>query len=112
MISQVVLDEISTGDLDAASKRLAAVASMDVLELTPEVETLAIEYFDAITLPQTARADASHLALATWHGMDYLTTWICRHIASARVRQLVQRINDRHGLVTPVICTPEELLEY
>ncbi len=112
VISQVVLDEIATGDPEAAAKRLAAVATMDILEMTEEVESLAVDYFNGIALPETARADAFHLALATCHGVDYLTSWNCRHIASARVRQSVQQINDRRGLATPVICTPEELLEF
>ena len=112
VVSQVVLDEISSGDPDAVAKRLALVRGMDVLEMTGEVQSLAIEYFEGIALPETARADALHLAMATWHGVDYLTRWNCRHIASARVRQVVQQINERRGLATPVICTPEELLEY
>lgn len=89
-ISQVVLDEIAAGDPEAAVKRLSLVTGWDVLGLTHEVESLAIEYFDAISLPQAARADALHLALATAHGVDYLASWNCRHIASARVRQIVQ----------------------
>jgi len=111
VISPVVLDEIAGGDPDAAAKRLEAVDGWDVLTLTDKAVTLARTYFDAIDLPEAARADSLHLALATAHGVEYLVSWNCRHIASARVRQVVQSINDRHGLQTPLICTPEELLE-
>lgn len=111
-ISQVVIDEIATGDADASERRLAAVKNMNALELTEGVGALAIEYFDAITLPETARADALHLAIGTWHGMDYLVSWNCKHIASARVRKIVEQINSNRQLATPVICTPEELLEF
>lgn len=111
MISAVVLDEIGEGDADAATKRLAVVTGWEVVDLTEEAVTLAEEYFRIIELPETARADALHLALATRHGLEYLVTWNCRHIASARVRQVVQTINERHGLATPLICTPEELME-
>ncbi|MFA7235735.1 MAG: type II toxin-antitoxin system VapC family toxin [Phycisphaeraceae bacterium] len=111
MISAVVLDEIGDGDADAATKRLAVVTGWEVVELTEEAGTLAEEYFRAIELPEAARADSLHLALATWHGLDYLVTWNCRHIAGARVRQVTQAINERHGLATPSICTPEELME-
>jgi hypothetical protein len=112
VISQVVLDEISDGDPKAAAKRLAVVAGMDVLRMNAEVELLAVEYFNELALPDAARADAFHLALATWHRVDYLTTWNCRHIASPRVRTLVQEINEARDLPTPAICTPEELLEF
>jgi hypothetical protein len=111
-ISQVVVDEIAKGDPIAAAKRLATVANMENLDLTLEIRSLSIEYFHEIGLPENARADATHLAVAAWHGVDYLTTWNCRHIASPRVRKIVRQINEAHGLASPAICTPEELLEF
>jgi len=112
VISQVVLDEIAAGDSEAAAERLAAVKSFDVLDLAPQVVSLARQYFDEIALPESCRADSLHLALATVHGVDYLASWNCRHIASARVRRIVESMNDRRKLATPLICTPEELLEF
>ena len=44
--------------------------------------------------------------------MEYLITWNCRHIASGRTRMLVQKVNESLRIATPVICTPEELLEF
>jgi hypothetical protein len=112
VVSSVVLDEISTGDPQAVAKRLDAIKGMSLLELSTEVTSLATRYYGSICLPESARADSLHLALASWHGVDYLVTWNCRHIANGRVRLLVQQINDLLGIATPVICTPEELLEY
>src|SRR5687767_6448155 len=82
VISPVVIDEISAGDPQAAMKRLAEVEGMDLLEINNDIKDLAARYFEAIAIPEGARADALHLALATWHGTDYLVTWNCRHIAS------------------------------
>jgi hypothetical protein len=112
VISPVVLDEISAGDPEAVTSRLATVENMPLIEITPEVTSLAVRYDDMIRLPESARADALHLALATWHGVDYLVSWNCRHIVSGRTRTLVQALNDSLGVATPVICTPEELLEF
>jgi hypothetical protein len=112
VISPIVLDEISAGDPEAVAKRLAAIEGMPQLEFALEARSLAIRYFETIHLPDSARADALHLALSTWHGTDYLVTWNCRHIANGRVRKLLQEINDSIGIATPVICTPEELLEF
>ncbi len=112
VISPVVLDEISAGDPESARKRLAAIAGMDLLELNEDVKEIAGQYFKAIALPDSARADSLHLALATWHGTDYLVTWNCRHIASGRVKKIVAGINDSLGIGTPVICTPEELMDF
>ena len=110
-ISQVVLDEVSRGDASAAQRRLAAVGEFRVLEMTADVASLANVYFDALDIPEKARNDSLHLALATYHGMDYLVSWNCAHISSGRVRNVVGRINDEKGYQTPIICTPEELME-
>jgi hypothetical protein len=110
-VSPFVLDEISRGDSTAARDRLDAVATFSVLGAPPEVEDLARRYFDAIAIPAKARIDSFHLATAAWHGMDYLVSWNCTHIASARVRRIVAGINDVLDIRTPVICTPEELME-
>jgi len=36
-------------------------------------------------IPQKAAVDALHIAIATVHGMDYLT-WNCKHIANAEMQ--------------------------
>ncbi|HAS83967.1 MAG TPA: hypothetical protein DCS43_15130 [Verrucomicrobia bacterium] len=72
---------------------------------------LAEQYFQAISIPEKARNDALHLAVATLNGMDYLVSWNCSHIASARVRGIVESVNLTNGYATPIICTPEELME-
>ncbi len=72
-------------------------------------DTLYIE--SRLKLPAKARPDSYHLALATCHGMDYLVTWNCAHIANARIKRILEEINNERGIRTPTICTPEELLE-
>jgi len=110
-VSQIVLDEISRGDPDAAQRRLDAVRTFAVLEMTSDVASLADMYFGALDIPLKARNDSFHLALAVYHGMDYLVSWNCTHISSGRVRNIVGGINDKRGYQTPIICTPEELTE-
>jgi len=87
------------------------VRAFGVLEVVPEVRDLAERYFTAIDLPEKVRADAYLLALAVWHGMDYLVTWNCTHIAGGKVKLIVQELNAGRGIESPVICTPEELME-
>jgi hypothetical protein len=50
------------------------------------------------------------IALATVHGMDYLLTWNCRHIANAEMRKGVAKTCISQGYDVPVISTPEELM--
>lgn len=79
--------------------------------MAPEVRDLAEHYFAVIDLPEKARADAYPPALAVWHGMDYLVTWNCTHIAGGKVKLIVERTNAGSGTGSPIICTPEELME-
>jgi len=109
-ISAAVISEASSGDPVAAAKRLEALAGFTVLGDSVNVRELSRAYFSALELPVDATLDAYHLAAAAWHGMDYLVTWNCRHIASGRVRRIVADINESREIRSPVVCTPEELL--
>jgi predicted nucleic acid-binding protein len=109
-ISAAVVEEISQGDRQAAQLRLAQVTNFPLVEIVPEVVELADVYFSRLQIPKKARLDAYHLALATWHGLDFLVSWNCTHIVSARVRRTLEEINARQGFRTPIICTPEELM--
>ena len=110
-ISPFVIQEISAGDPEAAQKRLHIVEEFSVLELNPEIQSLALMYFDRLEIPDKALLDASHLAVAVWHEMDYLLSWNCKHIVSGRVIKALEGINSSLGIRTPVLCTPEELME-
>jgi len=110
-ISPFVIQEVSRGDKAASQKRIEVISSLPILELNDEIRELAFKYFEAIDIPEKARIDAFHLAIAVWHRIDYLLSWNCRHIASGRVRKILREINDNLGIHTPVICTPEELME-
>ena len=110
-VSPIVIEEASMGDEAAAKLRLEKIGGFPVLEITDEVRELAELYFERIPIPDKARGDAYHLAMATYHGMDFLVSWNFAHILSARVRAVIQDINTIRGISTPIICTPEELME-
>jgi len=45
------------------------------------------------------------------HGMDYLVTWNCAHIANATMRGRIEAICRSAGFDPPIICTPIELVK-
>ena len=110
-VSPVVLEEISRGDANAVQSRHEKVSTFPVLEVLPEVRRLADTYFSALTIPEKARADAYHLAIASWHGIDFIVSWNCIHIVNGRIKRLIEEVNAGQGIRTPIICTPEELME-
>ncbi|MBX9622792.1 MAG: type II toxin-antitoxin system VapC family toxin [Gemmataceae bacterium] len=108
-VSRLVLQECSAGDPRAAADRLAALTGIPVLGLSPEILTLAADLFEELRLPEKAAPDAHHIATAARHGIKYLLTWNCRHIANARHRPVIEDICQAAGCEPPVICTPDEL---
>lgn len=110
-VSQTVLDEAGSGDPEAAADRLSVLAGIPLLEATEEAIRLAARLVQDVPMPPNTAVDALHVALATVHGMDYLLTWNCAHIANARLRPMIESVCAAAGRVCPVICTPLELSE-
>jgi hypothetical protein len=109
--SQVVLDEIASGEAAMARQRLELMAPISLLDLTDDAKALTKDILGSGVLPADADRDAAHIALATVHEMDMLLTWNCRHIANAFIQAKLRKLADAAGFTLPVICTPEELLE-
>ncbi|MGH9463217.1 MAG: hypothetical protein ACRD1X_18570 [Vicinamibacteria bacterium] len=69
-----------------------------------------VELYDRkLGLPTLAKVDVLHIAFAVAHGMDYLLTWNCAHIANGEVIRRPQELNREIDWATPIIRTPEEL---
>jgi predicted nucleic acid-binding protein len=109
--SRLVVAEAQLGDPQAAAARLAVLEPITLLAETVESRSLAQNLLAAGGLPKKAASDALHIAVAAVHGMDYLVTWNCKHIANARMLRFVAETCRSAGFEPPVICTPEELAE-
>jgi len=94
-VSQVVLDEASLGDPAEARHRMDLVAGLPVLEVTHEAESLARAILASGVIPPQAVRDAAHIAVAATHGIDYLLTWNCRHMANAQVSRGIALVCER-----------------
>jgi len=109
-VSEVVLDEAAQGDPEMAAKRLEVLQSLFVLELTENVQNLGLQFLTKSSIPEKATDDAIHIAAATVHGLDYLLTWNCKHIANAQIQRKLAEISTSFGYKLPTICTPYELM--
>ncbi|MDE3057436.1 MAG: type II toxin-antitoxin system VapC family toxin [Bacteroidota bacterium] len=109
-ISQFVINEASGGEESQAEKRLKAIEPFSQLEVTNDVLRLAEAFLSSKVVPKKAATDAAHIAVASVHGMDYLMTWNCAHIANATIFNAVKNICLKEGFPFPIICTPEELM--
>lgn len=110
-VSPIVLDEIACGDQQAQALRKQLVTNMPLLAVDERSVALAEAISEQIRLPERAQADAYHIAIPSVHGIDYLVTWNCKHIANAFMLRKIERIVREMGYIMPVVCTPEELME-
>ncbi len=109
-ISQVVLDEAGAGDPNLAKQRMEIISRLPKLELNEDAKLLASALINAKVIPAKAVIDAAHVAIAAVHGMNFLMTWNCAHIANAIMSQSIQDVCNNNGFSCPIICTPEELM--
>jgi hypothetical protein len=82
----LVMKEAERDDATAATQRLAELKACQVLPYPKEAEELTQALLSSRLIPAKAAADAAHIAIAAVHGMDFLLTWNCRHIANAAIR--------------------------
>jgi hypothetical protein len=109
-VSVLVMKEIERGDAVAARERLAKLKACQVLPYPKEAEELTRALMSSRLIPARAETDAAHVATAAVHGMDFLLTWNCRHIANAVIVEQLRDVCAREGFPAPVICTPHELM--
>ena len=110
-ISDIVAQEASGGDPEAAKRRVTVIEGLPELDVSEEAELLAARLLADAAIPEKAKTDALHIAVATVHGIDYLLTWNCKHIANAVMRPKIEAICRAFGYEPPIICTPLELME-
>lgn len=108
--SPEVVDEASAGDPVVAQRRIELVQQLRSLDSTDETEELSSRILARTGLPARARTDATHIAIAATHGIDYLLTWNCKHMANPHVIPKVIETCEDAGFRSPHICTPEQLI--
>jgi predicted nucleic acid-binding protein len=109
-VSELVIQEAGRGDAEIAAKRLAVLEDVSQLEIRADAVELSRALLTRGPLPSKAAADALHIAIAAVHGVEYLLTWNCKHIANAEMRPMIERVCREQGFEPPVLCTPEELM--
>ncbi len=109
-ISQEVLAELDAGDFPGRREALELVGDMPLLEINDEVQAIAEVYVRDKLMPGPAGGgDSLHLAIASYHEVDFLLTWNIRHLANPNKVEHLVALNRRLALITPAILTPDML---
>ncbi len=109
--SALVREEAAKGDPEAATRRLDVLRDIPNLKMCDEITVLTKTLVLKGALPEKATDDAMHVAFASYHNIDYLLTWNCRHIDNAVKKPLIRELCANQGWNCPEICTPLELME-
>lgn len=109
--SQLTIDEAARGDADAAKERLTILRTMPVLTMNEDAQRLGEQLIERLAMPAKAIDDAYHVAISAVHGMDYLLTWNCKHIANLQLRERIQQTCMDAGYQPALIGTPQEMLD-
>ncbi|MDM8521841.1 type II toxin-antitoxin system VapC family toxin [Desulfococcaceae bacterium HSG8] len=110
-ISIAVMDELENGNHPKKEEKILLLTGTEYLEINDEIEEIVEVYIANYLMPEDVVGDALHLAIASFHKMDYLLTWNCNHLANANKKKHIRRINERLRLSTPEIITPLEVME-
>jgi predicted nucleic acid-binding protein len=108
--SSVVIDEAGDGDAALAAERLRFLDGITLLRVPAEAHALKFQLLRRTQIPAKAENDALHIAVAAVHGIEFLATWNCKHIANAVTLPLVYDVCRAEGYEPPLVCTPHELM--
>jgi predicted nucleic acid-binding protein len=108
--SAYVLAELRRAPAQKARRAKELLADVAVLDEPPGFRDVVSYYIENRLMPGDALGDAAHLAVASMHGMKFLLTWNCRHLANANKAQHIAVLNARLGLPVPIVTTPMELI--
>ena len=111
MASEAVVAELGAAQFPAQQEALQWIRSFSILATTAEVQGVARTYVEERLMPKGDMGDAFHLAFASVHRLDYLLTWNCRHLANPNKVAHIVAVNRRLALITPIIVTPQMLVQ-
>ena len=110
VISPLVNRELERVSEPHRASYLNLTSTLEQVELTEEASILADGYISRGIFHRKYIADALHVAIASYHKIDYLVTWNFGHLANVRRQARIRLFNTAAGFYVPMIVTPEFLV--
>lgn len=112
ILSDLVMMELKPAGSDVKAK-LAEIPKCYKIKVKGHAKALGLAntYISEGALSDNSYNDALHIALATLHGADVLTSWNYKHIVNLDRIKLYNSINLRIGYRLIEIRTPREILK-
>ena len=109
-VSPLVQRELERTREPYRSSYLQLLRPLPYLEVTEEAAILADGYIARGIFQRKFLGDALHVALASYHKIDYLVTWNFGYLASVHRQARIRLFNTSAGFFVPEIITPEFLV--
>ncbi len=111
VISPTVISEVRRGNAEAVQRRLNLISDITRLPMSDAISNLTQNLLDTGAVPRSAETDATHIAIAAVHNVEYLATWNYKHITNVHKRQHIEQVCRDNDFRPPIICTPAQLIE-
>ena len=105
-----MIQELQRGNHPKKTEKLSLISELKVLQISQDIVEIVDVYISNLVMPADPNGDALHLATASYHKIDILLTWNCKHIANMKKLDHIRRINAKLGLATPLLTTPLNLI--
>jgi len=114
---KVVISNVTEGELLNAPERVRSILNVleidyEVINLTDDVVSLALEYVRENVVGQTSYDDCLHIAIATVSRLDLLVSWNFKHIVNIKRIRGYNGINIKNGYPSIEIRSPKDLIDY
>lgn len=109
-VSPLVTRELERTREPYRKSYLALIKDLPNLEVSEEAAILADGYMARGIFQRKYLGDALHVAIASFHKVDYLVTWNFGHLASVHRQSRIKLFNATAGFFAPEIVTPEFLV--
>jgi predicted nucleic acid-binding protein len=110
VVSRLVTRELERVTEPHRTAYLKLAEPLEQVELSDEAAILAEGYIARGIFHRKYIADALHVAIASFHKIDYLVTWNFGHLANVRRQARIRLFNTAAGFFVPMIVTPEFLV--
>ncbi len=109
-VSSLVEQELNHTREPYRQSYLSLIAKLPRLEITEEAAILAEGYISRGIFHRKYLGDALHMALASYHKIDFVVTWNFGHLANVHRLARVRLFNTAAGFFAPEVITPEFLV--
>jgi predicted nucleic acid-binding protein len=114
---KIVISNITEGELLNAPEHVKTLLNdlhidYEVIKLTADAVSLALEYIRENVVGQTSYDDCLHIAIATISRLDILVSWNFKHIVNIKRIRGYNGVNIKNGYPPIEIRSPKDIIDY